>query len=189
MEKKLRQHENSNCVKVVLFGPESTGKSILSKKLAAHYNTVFVPEFSRLYAEAKAQENLSLTKNDVLPIAVGQMKNENQQLKKANKLLVCDTDLLETKVYSEYYYDGFCPELLAKYAKQNTYDLYFLTYIDTKWEADGIRDQPDKREKMFYKFEDALKLNNKSYVILKGDFEQKLQICITYIDKLLKKDT
>ncbi len=189
MEKKLKQYESPNCVKVVLFGPESTGKSVLSKKLAAHYNTVFVPEFSRSYAEGKALENQPLTKNDVLPIAIGQMNAENQQLKNANKLLVCDTDLLETKVYSEQYYDGFCPELLAKYAMQNTYDLYFLTYIDTKWEADGIRDRPENRQHMFDRFENALKFSNKPYVTLKGNFDQKLQTCIFHIDKLLKLNT
>ena len=189
MEKKLTQHENSNCIKVVLFGPESTGKSVLSKKLADYYNTVFVPEFSRKYAEAKALLNQPLTKYDVLPIAVGQIKAENQQLKNANKLLICDTDLLETKVYSEYYYDGFCPESLVKCAKKNTYDLYLLTYIDTKWEADGIRDRPENRQKMFDRFEDALKSNNKPYVILEGNLDQKLQTCIFHIDKLLKTDT
>ncbi|MFD2916696.1 AAA family ATPase [Psychroserpens luteus] len=188
MEEKLKQSTdtNPNCIKVVLFGPESTGKSTLAKELADWYDTVYVEEYSRFYAEAKAQDNLQLTKEDVLPIAIGQITTENKQLKKANKLLICDTDLLETKVYSQHYYDGFCPELVKKYAHKNTYDLYFLTYIDTVWKADGIRNQPNNRQQLFNRFEKALIDLNKPYVLVEGDFEERLKICKTQIDNLLK---
>lgn len=187
MEEKLRQIsvENSNCIKVVLYGPESTGKSSLARALASYYDTVYVEEYSRIYANSKAKLNQKLTKNDVLPIAIGQMHLENEQLKIANKLLICDTDLLETKVYSEFYYDGFCPDILKKYALENAYDLYFLTYIDTPWEADGIRDQPNTRLQMFTAFEQALIDSKKRYSIVKGSFEQRLNLCITQINELL----
>src|SRR5690554_540983 len=100
MEETLKQ-QDSNCLKVVLFGPESTGKTILAKQLAAHYNTLWVPEFSRSYAEEKSKHNEVLTKDDVLPIAIGQMALENSLAKQVESLLICDTNLLETKVYSE----------------------------------------------------------------------------------------
>ncbi|WCO01423.1 AAA family ATPase [Psychroserpens ponticola] len=188
MEEKFKQitATNPNCIKVVLYGPESTGKSSLAKELASYYNAVFTKEFSRDYAKMKAINNLMLTKNDVLPIAIGQMLSENEQLKKANKLLICDTDLLETKVYSEFYYNGFCPDLVKKYAIENTYDLYFLTYIDTPWEADGIRDQPNTRLQMFKAFEQALIDSEKKYIIVRGSFEERLNICKTQINELLK---
>lgn len=187
MEKKLKQLNttNSNCIKVVLYGPESTGKSFLAKELATYYNTVYVEEFSRIYAEAKAQHNLKLTKEDVLPIAIGQMQLENEQYKNANKLLICDTDLLETQVYSEFYYNRYCPDLVRKYALKNQYDLYFLTYIDTPWESDGIRDQPNNRLQMFNTFEQALVNSKKKYVVVKGSFEERLNMCITQINELL----
>ncbi|MCB0382423.1 MAG: ATP-binding protein [Psychroserpens sp.] len=189
MEEKLKQISttNTNCIKVVLFGPESTGKSTLAKDLASFFNTVFVEEFSRHYAEIKREQNQKLTKDDVLPIAVGQMLLENEQLKKANKVLICDTDLLETKVYSEFYYDGFCPDSLKKYALENTYDLYFLTYIDTPWEADEIRDQPNTRLQMFEAFEQALIDSKKRYCVVKGSYDERLNTCIAQIHKLLKK--
>ncbi|MCB0383649.1 MAG: ATP-binding protein [Psychroserpens sp.] len=188
MEEKLKQISagNSNCIKVVLYGPESTGKSTLAKELASYYDTVFVKEFSRDYAETKAKLNQKLTKEDVLPIAIGQMHFENEQTKHANRLLICDTDLLETKVYSEFYYNGFCPDIVKKYALKNTYDLYFLTYIDTPWEADEIRDQPNTRLEMFGAFEQALVDSNKRYSIVKGSFEERLNLCITQINELLK---
>ena len=189
MEEKLKQisEGNPNCIKVVLYGPESTGKSSLAKELAKYYDTVYVKEFSRSYAETKAKQNLQLSQNDVLPIAVGQINSENEQLKKANTLLICDTDLLETKVYSEFYYDGFCPDLVKKYAYENTYDLYFLTYIDTPWEADSIRDQPNSRLQMFTAFEQALVESKKRYIIVNGSFEERLSICKTQINELLNK--
>ena len=189
MEKELEQitDTNPNCIKVVLYGPESTGKSSLAKQLAKWYDTVYVEEFSRFYAQTKVPKNESLSKADVLPIAIGQMQSENEQLQNANRVLICDTDLLETKVYSEFYYNGFCPELVKKYANENTYDLYFLTYIDTVWEADDVRDQPNNRLVMFHKFEHALIDSEKPYVIVKGSFEERLDICKTHIDELLKK--
>lgn len=187
MEKKLRQDTKPNCIKVVFFGPESTGKTVLCERLAAYYDTVFAAEFSRIYSEAKAQKQQQLTQEDVLPIAIGQMALENAQLEKAENLLICDTDLLETKVYSEYYYDGFCPPIVKKQAVLNTYDLYFLTYIDTTWKADGIRDQPNNRQELFNIFENELQMHNKTYVTLKGDFESKFQTCIKHINGLLNQ--
>lgn len=184
MEEKLKQ-QPANCLKVVLFGPESTGKTVLAKQLAEHYKTVYVPEYSREYAEAKLKEKEPLTKDDVLPIAIGQMKSENECAKKTDSILICDTDLLETKVYSEVYYPGTHHPLIEKYALENTYDLYFLTYIDTPWEADGIRDKPNEREQIFRAFEDALLKSNKPYILLKGDMATRFETAVKLIDDLL----
>ena len=187
MEKKLKQ-QPSNCIKVVLFGPESTGKTTLSRQLARHYNSVWVPEYAREYLQNKwNNERKTCEPKDLLPIAEGQIKLENKLTKKTDTVLICDTDLLETKVYSEAYYLGTCNPILEKYAIENTYDLYFLTYIDTSWEADDLRDRPDDREKMFKHFEIALIENNRPYVLLKGNKKERLEKAINHIDKLLKK--
>jgi NadR type nicotinamide-nucleotide adenylyltransferase len=186
MEEKLKQ-QPSNCIKVVLFGPESTGKTVLAKTLAEHYNTLWVPEFSRLFAEEKSEKGEALSKEDVLTIAKGQMALENKLSKQANRLLICDTDLLETKVYSEVYYNGFSPDLLKKFAAENYYNLYFLTNIDIPWEPDGIRDKPNERVSMFQAFENVLIESKKNYVMLKGTKEERLKIAISHIDKLLKE--
>ena len=189
MEKKLRQ-QKANIIKVVLFGPESSGKTTLSIKLAHHYNTVWVAEYAREYLQNKwNNERKTCENSDLLPIAIGQMKLENKLVKKADKILICDTDLLETKVYSEEYYGGTVDPLLEKAAAENSYDLYLLTYIDTPWEADDLRDKPQERLEMFNAFENALKKFDRPYVLLKGDKKTRLKTAIKAIDKLLHKRT
>ena len=115
------------------------------------------------------------------------MKLENELAQKTDSVLICDTDLLETKVYSEAYYHGSCDPILDKYAQENRYDLYFLTYIDTPWEADDLRDKPDERERMFKAFEKALIENKRPYVLLKGEKKERLEKAVSHINELLKK--
>ncbi|MDB4292045.1 ATP-binding protein [Maribacter sp.] len=187
MEEKFRQ-QPSDVIKVVLFGPESTGKTTLSEQLARHYNTVWVAEYAREYLQKKwNNERKTCEPQDLLPIAEGQMKLENTLSVKATDVLICDTDLLETKVYSEAYYIGNCDPTLEKYALENSYDLYFLTYIDVPWVGDDLRDKPNEREKMFEYFKGTLEKYNRNFVILRGDKKTRLQTAITHINQLLSK--
>ena len=186
MEKELKQ-DPINIVKVVLFGPESTGKTTLSRQLARYYNTVWAPEFAREYLQDKwNNERKTCEKEDLLPIAIGQMKLENSLAKKADKILICDTDLLETKVYSEEFYGGFVDDKLNEAATKNQYDLYLLTYIDTPWEEDDLRDRPEERLEMFKAFEKALIKNKKPYLLLKGDKETRLKNATEAINKIIE---
>ena len=187
MEKTLRQQE-TDILKVVLFGPESTGKSTLSRQLAEHYNTVWAPEYAREYLQKKWEiEHRTCENSDLIPIALGQIKSENELTKKANKILICDTDLLETKVYSESYYGGFVDPDLDICAIKNTYNLYLLTYIDTPWKADDLRDKPNERKEMFAVFENALKKYDRPYIILKGDKKTRFITAVEAIGKLLSE--
>mgnify|MGYP000524591978 CR=1 FL=1 len=184
MEKKLLQ-QPINIVKIVLFGPESTGKTTLSKQLARHYNTVWTPEYAREYLQKKWNNHRKTCEaKDLIPIAIGQMKLENKLAKKADRILICDTDLLETKVYSEEFY-GFVDQDLNEAAKINNYDLYLLTYIDTPWEEDDLRDRPKQRLKMFTAFEEALQKNNKPYLLLKGNKEDRFKKAVETINTII----
>ena len=188
MEEALKQ-QPSNCIKVVLFGPESTGKTTLSIQLARYYNSVWVPEYARDYLQNKwNNERKTCEPKDLLPIAIGQMELENTLAQKTDSVLICDTDLLETKVYSEEYYSGTCDPLLEKYALKNTYDLYFLTYIDTPWEADDLRDKPEERQEMFEAFKAALIKYKRPFVLLKGDKKTRLATATKHINQLLEKN-
>jgi len=184
---KIPQQAAANLVKIVLFGPESTGKTTLSRQLARHYNTVWVREYAREYLQNKwNNERLTCKHEDLIPIAIGQIKLENNLVKKADKVLICDTDLLETKVYSEQYYGGFVDPELDQAALQNQYDLYLLTYIDTPWEKDDLRDRPEQREAMFKAFENALIKYKRTYITLKGDTKTRLDDSVSAIDNILK---
>lgn len=191
MEKTVKHTRNfpSRIVKVVLYGPESTGKTTLAKALATHYKTVWVPEFMREYLTEKWENRgETIVKDDLVAIAKGQLDAEKKALKKANNVLVCDTNLLELKVYSEYYYDGYCPEFIKNEATKADYDIYLLTYIDVPWESDPLRDRPNNREEMFGRFESELKKQNFPYVVLHGNREQRLQQAVKHIDRLVEKN-
>lgn len=188
MEKKYkhtREHSNG-IVKVVLFGPESTGKTTLAAQLADHYQTRWVPEFMREYLERKWKTKGKLiSKEDLLPIAKGQLYSEIDAQKKVENLLICDTNLLELKVYSEYYYNGFCPEFIKEQVSKSDFDIYLLTYVDTPWEEDILRDRPHNREEMFSIFEAELKKQGFPYQILKGGLDERLKKSIEIIDSLI----
>ena len=185
MEKALEQH-SVNLIKVVLFGPESTGKTTMSELLAKHYDTVWVAEYAREYLQEKwNNERKTCEDSDLLPIAKGQIALENKLAQKADRILICDTDLLETKVYSEEYYGGFVHPELDKYALKNQYDLYLLTNIDTPWEADDLRDRPDQRQEMYQAFEDTLIRYKRPYIKLNGSIKERVDLATLEIDKLL----
>ena len=109
MEEKFKQ-EPSSIIKVVLFGPESTGKTTLSQDLAKHYNTVWVPEYAREYLQDKwDREGKTCEPKDLLPIAEGQIKLENSLAKKANEILNAQAPFPELR-------EGFSDiSLLKKY--------------------------------------------------------------------------
>ena len=186
MEKNLKQ-ANSDCIKVVLFGPESSGKTTLSRELSKYYNTLWVEEFARKYLQKKWDNEKKICElSDIIPIAEGQIKLENEFSIKSSNLLFCDTDILETKIYSEIYFNGFCDPVLEKYAIENKYNLYILTEIDTPWIKDDLRDRPNNRKEMFLAFKESLIKYNRPYIQVSGDLKTRMKIAITEIDKLLK---
>jgi NadR type nicotinamide-nucleotide adenylyltransferase len=169
--------------KIVLFGSESTGKTTLAQQLAAHYHTVWVPEYSRIYQETQKR---TLTIADVVPIASGQMHLEEKALPYANKLLICDTDILETKVYSEAY-NGHCPAWLLEQIPGRLADVYLLTDIDLPWEPDGIRDRPHNRQDMHTMFRNELISRGVPFTEISGTFEERRLKAITAIDNFLQR--
>ena len=187
MEKNLKQLPrtlSSGVLKIALFGPESTGKTTLSKQLAEHFKTAWVPEYAREYLQHKWDKTGALCSlDDMLPIAIGQTKLENESVSKANNFLFCDTNLMVTKVFSEVYYDT-CDPLLDQAALEHEYDLFFLTDIDVPWEKDDIRDHPNGRTSMFEIFKQTLIKNKKPFITLSGNQEIRLKNAVKIIKEL-----
>lgn len=183
MEKTLVQRQ-SDCIKIVLFGPESTGKTTLAKQLAAYFKTEWVPEYMRTYLQEKWDtKGEKISKEDLLPIAEGQITSENNLAKKANNYLFCDTNFLELQVYCEYYYEGWCPIEIIESIDNQQYDFYFLTNIDVPWLPDDLRDRPNDRSTLFRNFEKALISRKIPYEILSGSLDERLKVAIKILQE------
>lgn len=171
-------------LRIVIYGPESTGKSTLATQLAEHYKVSQVPEFARDFLQDKYDLNGHIcTYEDIMPIAIGQRKAENRASSSENKLLICDTDLLETAVYSAYYFNRV-PKALEDAVRNSAYDLYLLMDIDTPWSPDDLRDRPNDRKKLFNRFEEALQKYDRTYVLISKLGNQRLLNAIAAIDNL-----
>lgn len=189
MEKELEQAQNG-IIKVVLFGPESTGKTTLTKALADFYNTQFVPEYMRIYLQEKWDKQKEIcAEADMIPIAKGQIALENTQAEKAQKILFCDTNLLQNWVYARVYFENYSNPLLEKYVNKHDYQLYILCDIDVPWQADDLRDKPNEREKMFSIFAKELIKRRLSYIHVKGSLSERLAQCKPVLQNLLNKQS
>lgn len=170
-------------IKVAITGPESTGKSWLAENLARHYNTIWVPEYAREFLNQTGGE---YTYDDILKIAEGQYKNENQLLEKANRLLFSDTEFLVTRIWCEVKYGKVHP-WIEEMAVSHRYDLYLLCDIDLPWEYDPLREHPEMRQLLYDKYKVALDALNVNYSVVSGSGDNRLKNAIEFVDSLLKK--
>jgi nicotinamide riboside kinase len=185
MEKYLRQTE-TNLIKIAIFGPESTGKTTLSHQLAEEFHTNWTPEYAREYLqELWDSKQKFCSYDDILPIAIGQVKLENETAKLANDYLFCDTNLLTTKLFSDINYNK-CPEEVATAAIEHEYDLIFLTDIDIPWVADDLRSAPNTRKKEFQIFENSLIQLKKPYLKISGTKEERFQKATSIVQEYTK---
>ena len=170
--------------RIVLYGPESTGKTSLAQALAAHFKTQWVPEFARVYLQEKwEREHVVCTLADLPKIVHGQMLWENKRLRLANKWLFCDTNALVTQVWSQTHYDGYCAPEIKKAVHDYHYDFYLLTQPDIPWVKDDLRDRPAAREEMFEAFKYQLDKHNLPFALVGGKQAFRLKNAITALKK------
>jgi NadR type nicotinamide-nucleotide adenylyltransferase len=167
-------------LRVCLYGPESVGKTTMARQLAGHYQTVYVPEVARDLITSN-----DLTADDYARIAVAQTAAVEQALPLANRVLICDTDLITTQLYATIYGVPH-PVILTELAAQETFDAYFLLNTDVPWVADGLRDLGHRRAEMYTLFEQALTERGIRYVVVSGaDYTARTEAVIAEIDRLL----
>ena len=164
--------------RIAITGPESTGKSELAKQLAEHYNTVWVPEYARDYLKNTGGK---YKKEDILKIAQGQLKLENEMAAKANEYLFCDTDLFVTKVWSEYKF-GTCDGWILEKILTHQYDLHLLMDIDLEWKEDPLRENPDERQKLFDIYLEELTRYKYPFFIINGKGRERTEAAIQVIN-------
>jgi len=168
-------------IRVVITGSECTGKTTLARALAAHFNTPWMPEYVR---EFVATKGASPEAADVEAIARGQIAREDAVAARRPDLLIQDTDLLSTVLYSHHYYGG-CPAWIEQAAMRRAGDLYLLAGIDVPWVADGAqRDRPGERETMQELFRVALTERALPFVSLEGAHEQRLAAAVAAVGGL-----
>jgi HTH-type transcriptional repressor of NAD biosynthesis genes len=160
---------NNNVKLICFYGPESTGKSTMAKKMATHYQTEFVPEVAR---EMVSSNDFSL--DDIVRIAKAQNERVKEKMKTANRFLFCDTDLITTQIYCRHYLKTV-PSILHELEKEIKYDQYFLFDIDVPWVADGLRDLGNQRENMMTVFKNELEQRGISYTLTKGKWQERQQ--------------
>ena len=168
--------------KVCIVGPESVGKSTLTRNLAQHFNTTFVPEYARTYL--KIQDG-QLGYEDMAVIARGQFSSEKALEKYANKLLFADTDLVTTTIWSEFLYQK-CDDSIYQMAKDSDYDLYLLLDVDVPWVEDIVRYLPENRSDFFDKIEHKLQELGRDYVVISGDWKQRFSDAVYAVNKLFE---
>lgn len=163
--------------RICFYGPESTGKSTLAKRMAAIYSTEFVPEVSREMITSN-----DFTLDDIISIGRTQTQRVSEKTKVANKLLFCDTDLITTQIYCRHYLKEV-PPILFELEKKITYDRYFLFDTDVPWVADGLRDLGGRRVEMFEIFKNELDKREIPYQLLRGDFSARESRMIQEMNK------
>jgi nicotinamide riboside kinase len=203
--------------KIVVIGPESTGKSSLCKLLAEHYHTLWCPEYAREYLTV---HGMNYTYEDLLTIAKGQIELEEkytqlaigpatmrEQLANVDKtdpnssltthdsrftthrsLLFIDTDMYVMKVWCEFVFGKCHPFILDQIAKRK-YDLYLLCDVDLPWIHDELREYPDEgpRQRLYEIYKSIMKNQSTPWVEVNGNYEQRVQKAINAVDGLVKQ--
>jgi NadR type nicotinamide-nucleotide adenylyltransferase len=173
--------------KIVIIGPECTGKSTLCKQLAEHYKTVWCPEFAREYL---LQHGTKYTYDDLLKIAIGQMELEDSMATEGkNSYYFIDTDMYVMKVWCEVAFNN-CHKWILNQIAERSYDLHLLCDVDLPWVKDELREYPDqeKRKSIYKIYKDHMINSGSRWAEVSGTQSERLQTAITLIDTILSKN-
>lgn len=193
--------------KIVVIGPESTGKSTLCAQLAEHYHTLWVPEYAREYLEKKGTE---YAYDDLLTIAKGQIDLEetvSHELSAISKehqtsnikhrtstvppsgvrgLLFIDTDMYVMKVWCEYVFNK-CHTWILNCIAERHYDGYLLCNTDLPWVKDNLREYPDMetRNKLYHFYKEILIKQPVPWAEISGNYEERFEKAKRFINKTI----
>ena len=167
--------------KIVVIGPESTGKSTLCEQLASKYQTEWIPEYARKYL-------LNLGRpydyDDLLIIAKGQLAEEDRMVNSTNKpILFIDTDMYVMKVWCEFVFGKCHPFILDEIVKRK-YDAYLLCNTDLPWVADELREYPDllSRDRLYHMYKDLMVNQQTPWADIYGGYEERLEKAMAFVN-------
>ena len=167
--------------KILVLGPESTGKSTLAKDLSTHFSDPWVPEFAREYLENLGRE---YDFEDLSTIANGQLKVEDDESSSAKEFLFCDTDLRVIHIWSAHRFGKTSPWILEE-IETRIYDLILLTDIDMEWEPDPLREHPEPEQRVYFfkKYLELVKSSEFPFEIISGSREERLEKALSAIQR------
>lgn len=167
--------------KIVITGPESSGKSTLAESLAKTFDVPCTNEKAREYL-SKLERPYNY--EDLEAIAKLQIEAEDTYIPENSSLLFCDTDLLTIKIWSKYKYQKVSDQIL-QWINKRDYDLYLLCKPDIPWEDDPLRENPNERDLLFNWHLDELNHYHKNYEIIEGHDEARIKLAVKHIEKYL----
>lgn len=170
--------------RVVITGPESTGKTTLAKRLAEHYQTAWAPEYGWDYVEQISRE---LVRDDFLKIAQGQIDSEERLAEQANRVLICDTDLMVTRFFSEAY-TGYCDPGVMELEKARRYDFHLLLETDVPYIEHEQRRHPHLRGYFRERFLTELSVRHIPFRIISGNWDERFRSAVEAIDGLFAEN-
>jgi len=165
--------------KIAIIGPESTGKSELAQQLARHYVTEWVPEYARFYLDRLGRD---YEQNDLLEIAKGQLAWEDDKAEDANQYLICDTNLMVIKIWSDHKY-GNTDEWIEASLEERKYDFYLLNNIDLPWRPDPQREHPTMRKHFFNIYQQYLEDHKLPFAIVSGIEGDRKNCAVDAVEK------
>lgn len=178
--------------KIVIIGPESTGKSTLCEQMAVHYSTDWCPEYAREYL---LKNGTIYSYEDLLTIAKGQLKLEDEILKRVEalpdnqkeKYYFIDTDMYVMKVWCEFVFQK-CHSWILKQIVERKYDMYLLCNVDLPWTKDELREYPDyeSRHTLYRMYKDILVNQDVPWFEVSGVQENRLKSSTAAIENIFK---
>lgn len=182
--------------KIVIIGPESTGKSTLCQELAEHFETIWCPEYAREYLLTNGTD---YSFQDLLTIAKGQIALEEQLADKLEQRAAplleqdydipyfIDTDMSVMKVWCEFVFNKCHPFIEEQLAKRKV-DHYFLCQPDLPWVKDQLREYPDlaTREKLFTIYRNWLENQSVPWTLIQGKDVERMRLAVHAVNRILE---
>lgn len=170
--------------RIVILGPESTGKSELTLNLAEYFEAPYVPEYAR---EFLTLHGTAYSYDDLLTIAKGQVALEEKVLGEfpEKPLVFIDTDMHVMKVWCEFVFNK-CHTYILDQLKTRQYDLFLLCNVDLPWTRDELREYPDleTRQKLYDIYRETMESEKLPWVDISGNYAERLDKAIAAVKNL-----
>ncbi|WP_339875516.1 ATP-binding protein [uncultured Algoriphagus sp.] len=171
--------------RILILGPESTGKSTLAEDLANHFEEPWVPEYAREYLEHLGR---AYVYEDLVKIGKGQVALEDKTANKAEEYLFCDTDLRVIQIWSEHRFGKTDPWVLDQ-IKQRKYDVILLTDTDLPWTPDPQREYPELEMRNYFLdlYKKLAEQSGFPFYLISGNKKRRKDTAIQVINSLDKE--